>query len=136
MKGKKLVVKSSNVKLPANKSIGEFPSTAHQFKKGESGNPSGRPKLIGIAYKELLAQVNPATGKTHAQEIAEAQARAAKMSMLPHSVSAAKEIRQATEGGDEKITFNFYDTDMANHLARLADKKEVIEGEFEKLEEK
>jgi hypothetical protein len=64
-----------------------------QWKKGDpSPNPTGRPKLIGEAYKEWLATVRK-DGKTNAQAVANAIGNAA----LEGETGAAREIRAATE---------------------------------------
>ena len=67
-----------------------------QFQKGQSGNPGGRPKtvLLSQAYREKLAEVDPKTGKTHAELIAIAQAVQAKRG----NVHAARWIADRTEG--------------------------------------
>jgi len=99
--------KSKSRKPTAEKSGGKSPrprnGEATQFKpgnvwrwpKGTSGNPGGRPKGLSDAYRqwlELPAQENP--DLTNAQAIAAMQVYRAKYG----DVTAAKEIRQATEG--------------------------------------
>jgi hypothetical protein len=70
----------------------------YAFKKGQSGNPSGRPKVahLSTAYKRKLAEVCPhdPEGRTWAEVISEGMCIAA----LNGKAIAAKEIRQATEG--------------------------------------
>lgn len=67
------------------------------WKKGDpSPNPGGRPKGMSDAYKEWLATVNEndPLGRTNAQ----LGAASIGLEMLKGDVSAAKEIRSATEG--------------------------------------
>ncbi len=91
----------------------------YRFKPGRSGNPGGRPKtkLLTQAYRELLEQVDPKTGKTVAQLIAENIIEKALRGALKGDLAAVKEITDRTEGkvvqplshsglGSEPITFN------------------------------
>jgi Family of unknown function (DUF5681) len=67
------------------------------WKKGESGNPGGRPKRpVTEAYEEQLYRVKPGDRlkRTYAKLIAEAQIRKA----LRGSTMAAKEITDRVEG--------------------------------------
>lgn len=67
------------------------------WKAGDpSPNPSGRPKILGESYKAMLARVNESDPfrRTNAELIAEAL----KVSAMQGDVSAAREIRAATEG--------------------------------------
>ena len=69
----------------------------YQFKPGQSGNPSGRPRRpLTEAYKDLLDKKFPgdARGRTYAQVIAEGQAKAA----IAGRTEAAKEIADRAEG--------------------------------------
>lgn len=66
---------------------------AHKFAPGQSGNPSGRPKLLGESYREWLAKLN-----TNGMTNAEAVALAMGIEAMKGDVSAAREIRAATEG--------------------------------------
>ncbi len=65
-----------------------------RFPKGVSPNPGGRPRLLGQSYAQLLAVRDPETGKTFAELAAERMFE----SVMNGDVSAAREIRQATEG--------------------------------------
>jgi hypothetical protein len=67
-----------------------------RFQPGESGNPGGRPKLklLSRAAREQLAEVNPETGLTGAEEIVVAMMKEAKKG----NIWAAKELREWTEG--------------------------------------
>lgn len=70
------------------------------WKAGDpSPNPSGRPKLLGESYREWLGKVN-AQGITNAEEVALAMGSEA----MKGDVSAAKEIRSATEGDRLELT--------------------------------
>lgn len=71
------------------------------FEPGQSGNPGGRPKLLGEAYKAKLARVVPddPEGRTYAEVMADAIA----LQVIKGDVAAAREIRSATEG--EKVVF-------------------------------
>ncbi|MEE8607595.1 MAG: DUF5681 domain-containing protein [Nitrospiraceae bacterium] len=95
---------------------GTIPPKEHRFKKGESGNPSGRPKtkLLTQAYRELLEQISgpKKNRKTLAQVLAQNAVEQAKKG----SLAALKEITDRTEGkavqplshsglGSEPITF-------------------------------
>ena len=71
---------------------------AHRLKKGQSGNPSGRPKskMLSDAYRSKLEESvpNDPEGRTWAELIAEAQVRDA----VRGNVQAAREIADRTEG--------------------------------------
>lgn len=87
------------------------------FPKGVSGNPGGRPKLLGESYREWLAKQN-ANGTTNAQTIAESIGQLAALG----EIQAAREIRSATEGDrltidDSSIT----DEDRALRIVALLD---------------
>ena len=68
----------------------------HKFPPGVSGNPGGRPKSLTDAYRKMLAEVDPGSGMTKAELLA--QARYIEALSSDHGTSAAREIRQATEG--------------------------------------
>jgi hypothetical protein len=69
-----------------------------RWKKGQSGNPAGRPKskTLSDAYKNKLEELvpNDPEGRTWAELIAEAQVRDA----VRGNVQAAREIADRTEG--------------------------------------
>ena len=71
---------------------------SHRWKKGQSGNPSGRPKskMLSDAYRNKLEEPvpNDPEGRTWAELIAEAQIRYA----VRGNVQAAREIADRTEG--------------------------------------
>jgi hypothetical protein len=66
------------------------------FKKGQSGNPAGRPKSITLseAMRNELAKILPGTEQTFAEIIASKLVKAAALG----NVLAAKEIADRTEG--------------------------------------
>jgi hypothetical protein len=70
----------------------------HRFKKGQSGNVSGRPKYkcLSDAYRFQLEQPVPGDpeGRTWGQLLAEAMVRAA----VKGNVHAAREVAERTEG--------------------------------------
>ena len=69
----------------------------NRFKKGETGNSQGRPKLTKLteALREQLTELNPdATDETNAEAIARVLIREAKTG----NVQAAREIADRTEG--------------------------------------
>lgn len=70
----------------------------HKFPPGVSGNPGGRPKVLGEAYREWLAKVNN-DGVTNAERVAETMGRRAMLG----DVSAAREMRAATEGEKNEV---------------------------------
>ena len=78
-------------KFPPGNKIG------NRFKKGETGNPQGRPKLTKLteALREQLAEINPdAPEETIAEQIARALISEAKTG----NVQAIREIADRTEG--------------------------------------
>lgn len=82
------------------------------FKPGQSGNPGGRPKLLGESYKAMLAKVNEndPLGRTNAEIIADAL----KLEAFKGDVGAAREIRSATEG--DKLTLATWQTELVDAL--------------------
>jgi hypothetical protein len=91
----------------------------HRFKKGQSGNPSGRPKskLLSDAYKNKLEELvpNDAEGRTWAELIAEGQVRDA----VKGNVQAAREIADRTEGRARQA-IEFEDKTISNAFARMS----------------
>ena len=92
--------KKTSVRTPKSDKRGKHPNSranlAPPFPKGVSGNPGGRPRLLGDSYKAMLARVNESDpqGRTNAELIA----NAALIAALGGDVSAMREIRSATEG--------------------------------------
>jgi hypothetical protein len=90
----------------------------HRWKKGQSGNPSGRPKskTLSEAYRKKLEEPvpNDPEGRTWAELIAEAQVRDA----VRGNVQAAREIADRTEGRARQA-FEFEDTTMAKAFERM-----------------
>ena len=68
----------------------------YRWKKGQSGNPGGRPKtkVLSEAYRNALAELSPKDQRTLAEAIAAALVRRA----LKSDVRAAAEIADRTEG--------------------------------------
>ena len=105
---KKAASKSSRRKAtPAEKikrdGEGKFTEpNKHTWKKGQSGNPSGRPKhkTLSEAYRDKLAEECPMMpGATWAEFIAHQQVQAAAgLSRYESSTMAAREIADRTEG--------------------------------------
>lgn len=98
---------------------------APAWKKGDpSPNPTGRPKLLGESYKAWLEKVPEGFDKDgkprnpDRETNATLVARAIGLAALQGDVSAAKEIRAATEG--EKITLATWQTEIVDALERGA----------------
>lgn len=89
------------------------PPPEHQFKPGQSGNPGGRPKLLGEAYKAKLARVVP--GDSEGRTYAEVMADAVSLEVIRGNVQAAKEIRSATEG-DRVVFEDAWKSEIVEHL--------------------
>ena len=91
---------------------------AHRWKKGQSGNPSGRPKskTLSDAYKHKLEEPvpNDSQGRTWAELIAEAQVRDA----VRGNVQAAREIADRTEGRARQA-IEFEDKTMTQAFERM-----------------
>ena len=90
----------------------------YRWKKGQSGNPSGRPKskTLSDAYKSKLEELvpNDSEGRTWAELIAEAQVRDA----VRGNVQAAREIADRTEGRARQA-IEFEDKTLANAFERM-----------------
>jgi hypothetical protein len=90
----------------------------HRWKKGQSGNPSGRPKskTLSDAYKNKLEELvpNDAEGRTWAELIAEGQVRDA----VRGNVQAAREIADRTEGRARQA-IEFEDKTLSNAFERM-----------------
>ena len=76
---------------------------AYRWRKGESGNPGGRPKrkIITEAYEALLETKFPGDpkGRTYAQLLAEGQMKSA----IKGKTDAAREVTDRTEGPVSRI---------------------------------
>lgn len=89
-----------------------------RWPKGVSGNPGGRPAVLGIAYTAWLEMpYEHDETMTNAQAIAVAQGDAA----LRGDVAAAREIRQATEG-DKTTNTSTINVDNVVPLLQAANK--------------
>jgi hypothetical protein len=90
----------------------------HQWKKGQSGNPLGRPKskTLSDAYRSKLEEPvpNDPEGRTWAELIAEAQIRDA----VRGNVQAAREIAARTEGRARQA-IEIEDTTTAKAFERM-----------------
>lgn len=90
----------------------------YRWKKGQSGNPSGRPKskTLSDAYRNKLEESvpNDPESRTWAELIAEAQVRDA----VRGNVQAAREIADRTEGRARQA-IEFEDTAMAKAFERM-----------------
>lgn len=91
---------------------------SHRWKKGQSGNPSGRPKskTLSNAYRNKLEEPvpNDPEGRTWAELIAEAQVRDA----VRGNVQAAREIADRTEGRPRQA-IEFEDKTMTQAFERM-----------------
>ena len=100
--------KTQSVRTPKSDKRGKHPNSranlAPPFPKGVSGNPGGRPKLLGDSYKAMLARVNETDPQKRTN--AELIANAALVAALGGDVSAMREIRSATEGDAVTVTGN------------------------------
>ncbi len=92
-----MIEKKTNGEQTADGKFAPKNKIGNRFKKGESGNLSGRPKLTRLtdALREQLAETNPyAPEETVAEEIARALISEAKNG----NVAAIREIGDRTEG--------------------------------------
>jgi hypothetical protein len=90
----------------------------YRWKKGQSGNPSGRPKskTLSDAYRSKLEEPvpNDPEGRTWAELIAEAQVRDA----VRGNVQAAREIADRTEGRPRQA-IEFEDKTISQAFERM-----------------
>ncbi len=108
MASKRVKQESKPGEEPKTGTGGAAPPAEHRFKKGQSGNPKGRPKsaLLSDAYRRMLAQTCPDDEKkrTWAEVIAERTLVAA----AGGDVKAAKEIADRTEGkAQQRVTLSY-----------------------------
>lgn len=93
-----------------------------RWKKGQSGNPGGRPKskTLSDAYRNKLEEAvpNDPEGRTWAELIAEAQVRDA----VRGNVQAAREIADRTEG-KARQAIEFEDTTLVKAFERMTDEE-------------
>jgi hypothetical protein len=87
------------------------------YHPGESGNPAGRPVLISKAYKKRLSDVNPETGKTHAEEIAENVITLAE-GQTRLAIQAASEVADRTEGKPRQTVETHIHISLADRISR------------------
>ncbi|HXG84822.1 MAG TPA: DUF5681 domain-containing protein [Pyrinomonadaceae bacterium] len=90
-------LKKTNAKQTQKNKFAPGNKIGNRFKKGETGNPNGRPKLTRLtdALREQLAETNPdAPEETQAEQIARALISEAKTG----NVQAIREIADRTEG--------------------------------------
>lgn len=70
------------------------PGNKWRFKPGESGNPGGRPQKLDEAYAKALTEVDPKSGLT----VAEILAQTLVLKALNGDREALIELRRATAG--------------------------------------
>jgi hypothetical protein len=90
-------LKKTNGKQTAAGKFAPGNKIGNRFKKGETGNPNGRPRLTRLtdALRQQLAEIAPnALEETQAEAIARALIREA----ISGNVQAAREIADRTEG--------------------------------------
>lgn len=83
------------------------------WRKGQSGNPGGRPRRLVDAYREIIAFVD-ADGIANADRIAKALLELA----LSGDVAAAHELRVGSEGTRLMIDLSRLSDDQLQRLAR------------------
>ena len=95
------------------------PGHPYRWPKGVSGNPGGRPKVVSKAYNAWLAAIDPKTGMTNAEIVAEKiGAKASK-----GGIEAAREIRMATEGTKINVTDeSLTDTERLDRIVALLER--------------
>ena len=109
MASKKTRRLGQNTESKRGKNPKSLENLAPPFPKGVSGNPGGRPKLLGESYRDWLAKIN-SEGMTNAEAVALAMG----VQAIKGDVSAAREIRAATEG--DKITLATWQTEIIEAL--------------------
>lgn len=97
------------------------------FRPGECRNPGGRPKLklLSKAYRNLLAAVNPETGHSYAEDIAQDMIAVA-MERSRLKVQAASEIADRTEGRSRQTVEIGIEVSLASRIQRA--RKALMEG--------
>lgn len=106
--------------IDAGKATQFKPGNEYRFARGESGNPGGRPKAIGEAYKERIARpvtdpkkqaafelmtgerVDPKNPPTHAELLAARAVHSATTGRDAHRY--LRELREATEGSQHELS--------------------------------
>jgi hypothetical protein len=90
-------LKETNAKQTQKNKFPHGNKVGNRFEKGQSGNPSGRPKLTRLteALREQIAAINPnAPEQTIAEQIAQTLIKLA----IAGDVQAIREIGDRTEG--------------------------------------
>lgn len=98
-----------------NQDVWFKPNNPWRFPKGKSGNPGGRPKLLSDAYREWLAAEDE-NGISNAAKVAQRLGEATVV--YGADVSAAKELRQATEGDLIRDLSKMTDAELDDFIAQ------------------
>jgi len=95
------------------------PSERHPqlFHPGVITNPEGRPALISKAYKKRLGDINPETGLTHAEEIAQNVIALAE-GTTRLAIQAASEVADRTEGKPRQTVETHVHISLADRISR------------------
>jgi hypothetical protein len=104
MKGKFVISKkpappANRPNLTPSPLNGTVPPVETRWQSGQSGNPSGRPKILREESARYLAETDD-SGKTNARKLIESMGRKA-LSWRPDAVSAFRELRQTVETNDD-----------------------------------